>query len=73
MINIAIIGSLLAGASAQVYPTGTMGPTNPMPTMDTAINQGSDARLLSINGPDDFCLFAPQESGPEIGESGVYA
>ncbi|TIB71849.1 hypothetical protein E3Q23_03609 [Wallemia mellicola] len=66
MINIAIIGSLLAGASAQVYPTGTMGPTNPMPTMDTAINQGSDARLLSINGPDDFCLILQLTSTGDV-------
>ncbi|KAF8057519.1 hypothetical protein FPV67DRAFT_1724324 [Lyophyllum atratum] len=43
-----------------VIATGTQGPTNPpQPTLGTAINQTSMARLLSINSVDDFCLFAP--------------
>ncbi|KAF8968454.1 immunoreactive manno protein MP88 [Flammula alnicola] len=43
-----------------VLATGTMGPTNPpQPTLGTAINQTSMARLLSLNSIDDFCLFAP--------------
>ncbi|KAF9468666.1 hypothetical protein BDZ94DRAFT_1279735 [Collybia nuda] len=43
-----------------VIATGTQGVTNPpKPTMGTAINQTSMARLLSVNSVDDFCLFAP--------------
>ncbi|CAA7264482.1 unnamed protein product [Cyclocybe aegerita] len=53
-----------AGAQSQlplgVIATGNMGPTNPpAPTLGTAINQTSMARLLSLNSVDDFCLFAP--------------
>ncbi|KAF8151506.1 hypothetical protein B0H34DRAFT_131947 [Crassisporium funariophilum] len=57
--------SLSCLVSAQNFPdgviaTGTQGPTNPpQPTLGTAINQTSMARLLSINSVDDFCLFAP--------------
>ncbi|KAJ7328775.1 hypothetical protein DFH08DRAFT_709513 [Mycena albidolilacea] len=47
---------------AGVIATGTQGPTNPpAPTLGTAINQTSMARLLSINSIDDFCLFAPPQ------------
>ncbi|KAF4622291.1 hypothetical protein D9613_009496 [Agrocybe pediades] len=43
-----------------VLGTGTMGVTNPpKPTLGTAINQTSMARLLTVNSVDDFCLFAP--------------
>ncbi|KAF8874391.1 hypothetical protein CPB84DRAFT_1853630 [Gymnopilus junonius] len=43
-----------------VLATGTMGVTNPPePTLGTAINQTSMARLLTVNSVDDFCLFAP--------------
>ncbi|TFK60775.1 hypothetical protein BDN72DRAFT_828692 [Pluteus cervinus] len=43
-----------------VIATGTQGPTNPpQPTLGTAINQTSYARLLSVNSIDDFCIFAP--------------
>ncbi|PPQ85652.1 hypothetical protein CVT24_012586 [Panaeolus cyanescens] len=36
-----------------VVATGTMGPTNPpAPTMGTALNQSSVARLLSVNAVD---------------------
>lgn len=70
---------LLAGAvsrvSAQpagVWATGTMGSTNPpQPTMGTAINQTSDARLISINSIDDFCIFAPPEVS-DIGSSEAF-
>ncbi|KAJ7060467.1 hypothetical protein C8F01DRAFT_194997 [Mycena amicta] len=56
------VASVRAASSspAGVLATGTMGETNPpAPTMGTAINQTSMARLLSINSIDDFCLFAP--------------
>jgi len=55
----------LAYAQTTTFPpgvlaTGTMGVTNPPePTLGTAINQTSMARLLSVNSVDDFCLFAP--------------
>ncbi|RDB21813.1 hypothetical protein Hypma_010825 [Hypsizygus marmoreus] len=43
-----------------VIATGTQGPTNPpQPTLGSAINQTSMARLLSVNSVDDFCIFAP--------------
>ncbi|CAO1629330.1 unnamed protein product [Sympodiomycopsis kandeliae] len=36
------------------------GPTNPKaPSMNTPINQTSDARLASINSIDDWCTFGP--------------
>lgn len=39
-----------------------MGTTNPPEaTMGTSINQTSDARLLTINSIDDWCIFAPPE------------
>ncbi|KAE9404238.1 hypothetical protein BT96DRAFT_813783, partial [Gymnopus androsaceus JB14] len=45
-----------------VVATGTMGTTNPPEaTMGTSINQTSDARLLTINSIDDWCIFAPPE------------
>ncbi|KAF8198160.1 hypothetical protein K438DRAFT_701252 [Mycena galopus ATCC 62051] len=57
------VASVYAASSsfpAGVIATGTQGPTNPpAPTLGTAINQTSFARLLSINAIDDFCLFAP--------------
>ncbi|TEB25734.1 hypothetical protein FA13DRAFT_1637040 [Coprinellus micaceus] len=57
---------------AGVMATGTNGPTNPPePTLGTPINQSSDARLLSVNGVDDFCLFAPP-SPQNIGDSETY-
>ncbi|KAF5375982.1 hypothetical protein D9757_008823 [Collybiopsis confluens] len=47
---------------ADVIASGTMGTTNPpQPTLGTSINQTSDARLLSVNGIDDWCIFAPPE------------
>ncbi|KAJ6632185.1 hypothetical protein B0H10DRAFT_1770936 [Mycena sp. CBHHK59/15] len=43
-----------------VIATGTQGVTNPpVPTLGTAFNQTSMARLLSVNSIDDFCIFAP--------------
>jgi hypothetical protein len=32
--------------------------------MGTALNQSSDARLLSLNSVDDFCIFAPPTLSP---------
>ena len=58
----AVAGAVLAVAASATaqssfYPgvvaSGTMGVTNPpQPTMGTAINQTSDARLLSLNSID---------------------
>lgn len=60
----------VANVNAQVTATGTMGPTNPSePTLGTAINQTSYARLLSLNAIDDFCLFAPPEPDSVIGDT----
>ncbi|KAJ3501383.1 hypothetical protein NMY22_g18946 [Coprinellus aureogranulatus] len=79
--TLAAVYGLIQTARAQsssfppgVIATGTNGPTNPPePTMGTAINQTSDARLLSVNSVDDFCLFAPPGPHPEnIGNSETY-
>ncbi|KAJ7450044.1 hypothetical protein B0H11DRAFT_325193 [Mycena galericulata] len=57
------VASVRAASSsfpAGVIATGTQGVTNPpVPTLGTAINQTSMARLLSVNSVDDFCIFAP--------------
>jgi len=60
-----IVSSVHTVMAATAFPpgviaTGTQGPTNPpQPTLGTAINQTSMARLLSVNSVDDFCIFAP--------------
>jgi hypothetical protein len=37
-----------------------MGVTNPTAAVEnTAVNQTSEARLLTLNSIDDFCIFAP--------------
>ncbi|KAJ7049625.1 hypothetical protein C8F01DRAFT_1001770 [Mycena amicta] len=55
---------------AGVLGTGTQGVTNPpTATMPSVINQGSMARLLSINSIDDFCLFAPPQPNSEIADT----
>ncbi|WRT70621.1 uncharacterized protein IL334_007619 [Kwoniella shivajii] len=63
--------ALMAGvAQAQVTATGTMGVTNPAePSLGTAVNQTSMARLVSLNAIDDFCLFAPPEANSVIGNT----
>ncbi|KAK7030886.1 hypothetical protein VNI00_013996 [Paramarasmius palmivorus] len=69
-----LLAGAISGVAAQdgVFATGTMGVTNPpKPTLGTAINQTSDARLLSINSVDDFCIFAPPEVN-EIGNSEAF-
>lgn len=46
-----------------VVAQGSMGPTNPAePMLGTPINQTSDARLVSVNSIDDWCLFGPDTS-----------
>ncbi|KAJ7060493.1 hypothetical protein C8F01DRAFT_1210463 [Mycena amicta] len=66
----AIASVRAADFPAGVIGTGTMGVTNPpAPTLGTAINQKSDARLLSLNAIDDFCLFAPPEPNSVIGDT----
>lgn len=63
----------LMTANAQVTATGTMGTTNPpAATLGTAVNQTSYSRLLSANAIDDFCIFAPPETGVTIGDSEAY-
>ena len=48
-------GADLAGFDAQVTATGTMGPTNPSSaSLNTAVNQTSMARLISLNGINDL-------------------
>ncbi|ORY31050.1 hypothetical protein BCR39DRAFT_571881 [Naematelia encephala] len=56
--------------SAQVTATGPNGPTNPeapsfLPVGSLVDQSASFSRLLSLNGLDDFCLFAPPEAGPD--------
>ncbi|KAL1411467.1 hypothetical protein Q8F55_002423 [Vanrija albida] len=61
------LGTAAATAKAQVLATGPMGATNPpAPVFGTPINQNSDARLLSLNAIDDWCVFAPQHPGEVI-------
>lgn len=55
-----------------VIATGTQGPTNPpAPTLGTAINQTSIARMITVNSVDDFCVFAPP-SLQNISDSETY-
>ncbi|KAJ7143337.1 hypothetical protein C8R43DRAFT_1130763 [Mycena crocata] len=63
----ASVASVNAAASFPegVIATGTQGTTNPpVPTTGTKVDQGSMARLLSVNSIDDFCLFAPPTVAP---------
>lgn len=71
MFNVLLSSLLMAGPSnAQVTATGTMGVTNPpQATAGTPINQTSDARLLTVNSIDDFCIFAPPEPNSVIGNT----
>lgn len=56
-------------ASAQVTATFPNGETNPdkpeFYPIGAQVNQTSMSRLLSLNGIDDFCLYAPPEEGPD--------
>lgn len=54
-------------ARAQVTATGPNGATNPSAPGLGAHNQTSDSRLVTLNGVDDFCLFAPAEPDSAIG------
>ncbi|KIK58594.1 hypothetical protein GYMLUDRAFT_227867 [Collybiopsis luxurians FD-317 M1] len=75
--SLLLASAVFAQSSTVSYPedviaTGTMGTTNPPePTTGTAINQTSDARLLSINAIDDWCIFAPPEL-QDIADSETY-
>jgi len=73
MFTTTILGAVTLMATmarAQVTATGTMGSTNPpQATWPTAINQTSYSRLLSVNGINDFCLFAPPTPNGVIGET----
>jgi hypothetical protein len=56
-------------ASAQVTATGPNGPTNPdapyFYPLGSYVNQQSDSRLVTINGIDDWCMYAPMNPGPD--------
>ncbi|KAF7329151.1 hypothetical protein MKEN_00175700 [Mycena kentingensis (nom. inval.)] len=59
-----------ADLPAGVIATGTMGTTNPpVPTMGTAINQKSMARLLTLDSIDDWCIYAPPDPNSVIGDT----
>ncbi|KAF9530783.1 hypothetical protein CPB83DRAFT_850305 [Crepidotus variabilis] len=70
--EVQIVGRAQTSFPPGVIATGTMGPNNPPePTLGTAINQTSMARLLTANTVDDWCIFAPPT--PEvIGNSETY-
>ena len=61
--------SLFSVVRAQVTATFPNGPTNPeapsFAAVGSTVNQTSYARLLTLNGVDDFCLFGPPETGPD--------
>ncbi|PFH47151.1 hypothetical protein AMATHDRAFT_152856 [Amanita thiersii Skay4041] len=68
-----LIAAYVATVSSQQPPylppgvlaSGTMGLTNPpRPTMNTAINQTSMARLITANSIEDFCIFGPPTLQP---------
>lgn len=65
----ALLGAPLVAAQAGIIPTHPNGVTNPdkpefLP-IGAQINMTSDARLLTLNSVDDFCLFGPPEEGPD--------
>lgn len=68
---LAILPLLATTASAQVTATGPNGPTNPsspgFAAVGSTVNQNSNARLLTVNSIDDFCLYAPQNPNSVIG------
>lgn len=73
MISLLLLNSLLAtSASAQVVATGPNGPTNPsqpgFASVGSTVDRNSDARLLTVNAIDDFCLFAPKDPNSVIGD-----
>lgn len=44
-----------------VQGRGSNGPTNPdQPSLNTPINQSSDARLATLNSVEDWCTFGPE-------------
>ncbi|TIC56544.1 putative rsec15 [Wallemia mellicola] len=46
------------------------GPTNPdTPELDTDTPEDSEARLLTINNIDDFCIFGPKDADQPIGDT----
>lgn len=58
-----------AAAQAGVVASGPNGPTNPKEPgflpVGAQINQKSEARLISVNGVDDFCMWGPMEPGAD--------
>ncbi|GMK54281.1 hypothetical protein CspeluHIS016_0108670 [Cutaneotrichosporon spelunceum] len=71
MLPALVASSLLSTVAAQVVATGPNGPTNPdqpffLP-VGSRVNQASDARLITVNAIDDFCLFAPMNPNSDIG------
>lgn len=68
--------ALLAGSAyGQVIATFPNGVTNPpapsRAAAGTPANQTSMARLLTLNGIDDFCLFGPPEPLAEAGQANL--
>jgi hypothetical protein len=65
-----------SGTAAGVVSKSKNGPTNPKaPSMGTAINQTSMARLVSVNSVDDWCTFSSpdgQTISNEEGETVAY-
>jgi hypothetical protein len=60
---------LATHASAGIVASGKNGVTNPdkpffLP-IGSQINTTSDARLVTVNSVDDFCLYAPPSPGPD--------
>ncbi|GMK54432.1 hypothetical protein CspeluHIS016_0110180 [Cutaneotrichosporon spelunceum] len=66
-----LTGVLFAdSAIAQVTATGTMGVTNPSAAvMGTPVNQTSEARLLTLNSINDFCIFGPLSPNSVVGDT----
>ncbi|CAO1618786.1 unnamed protein product [Parajaminaea phylloscopi] len=77
--TLALVGTLFSTVNAQakfsygtpnpnaagVVGANSNGPTNPKaPSLNTPINQTSQARLASINSVDDWCTFGPDVQKP---------
>lgn len=67
MLPLSFLPALLALAPlarAQVtatYPNGATNPDAPeFSPIGSYVNQSSESRLISLNGPDDFCLWGPR-------------
>ncbi|KAL7414281.1 hypothetical protein BDY24DRAFT_361243 [Mrakia frigida] len=60
------LSTVVRGQVIATNPNGETNPSSPeLAEPGAAINQTSMARLLTLNGIDDFCLFGPPEEGPD--------